>query len=182
MPDYRPREIRSDSDKVHDALIAIRDIGGFRSVNEFLVAFYSSENPIILDLARRSLQYREDHPNSFLPRRILPLWLKLSSITGENQIRVLLTEQVATSVKDECNRAIRINDLRLDLEDDRLAAGLSILSKLYNRYQELLPCLCLILSTTLLASNKYELSKKTAKQGKDETAIRVCFLLFSSSL
>jgi hypothetical protein len=152
MPDYRPREIRSDSDKVHNALIAIRDVGGFRSVNQFLVAFYSSEDPTILDLVHRSLQYCEDHPNSFLPRRILPLWQKLSSTAGESQIRLLLAEQVASYVKDECNRAIHVNDLWLDLEDDRLTAGLSILLKLYDRYQELLPCLCLVLSTTLLAS------------------------------
>jgi hypothetical protein len=172
MRDYHPRQSLTRADKLYEAHTAIKD-AGFTSLNQFLIEFYSSKSPQIADLARRSLQYRDDQHETFLPRRIIPLWENICAGKAEDQLRLSLTEQVAIFVKDEFNRAIRLDDLRLQLSDTRLAAGLSLLSKLYVIYRRALPCFCLILSTTLLASNYYELAKKTTKQGKNALAIRV---------
>jgi hypothetical protein len=146
---------------------------GFRSINDFLLEYYLSDNEAIVELAQRLLQYRSNRHDRFFPRRLLPAIEARCSGDAATQFRVAMTKRVGEYVKGESNSAIRQPSLHLDLNDHRLADETSLFDSLYSTYQAILPCLCLLLSILLTASNKYERDRKVEKVGKAETAARV---------
>ena len=60
-------------EKIQNATQGIKD-AGWGSMNQFLLAFYTSDNPEVLQQSRSSLSYTEGQ--SFAPEKILDAWLK----------------------------------------------------------------------------------------------------------
>ena len=60
-------------EKIQNATQGIKD-AGWGSMNQFLLAFYTSDNPEVLQQSHSSLSYTKGQ--SFAPEKILDAWLK----------------------------------------------------------------------------------------------------------
>jgi len=72
-------------EKIHRVTDALKT-NGWRSVNDFLLAFYTSNDPIVSQQARRNLSYTAGQ--SFAPEKILDAWLDHGP-SGESRDQIL---------------------------------------------------------------------------------------------
>lgn len=167
MPTLSAQERRVE--KINKTRQAILD-NKWRSVNEFLIAFYSSNDPAVVHHSARSLAYEEG--KSFLPREMLNLWQ--TRCKSKPQFNQIVAEKAAEIVVQESTRALRRPELHLDTADFDLDVSTNFgLSPLQKIYQTTLPCLFTILVALLTAKNEYEHRRRTVKLGKEDMAFRV---------
>ncbi|KAI0739876.1 hypothetical protein C8Q80DRAFT_1274908 [Daedaleopsis nitida] len=150
--------------KLHTVTSAVSE-SGFRSVNDFLLAFYTSKNDDIIQQAHSNLRYSPCA--AFGPEKI----------TGESrrQLHLAITRKAADIMVEESTKAYQHENLRISasgIDIPYLSTSFS-LTAIWELYQTLLPCLCLLLHVLLSAPNHYERDHGVEKQGKGEMVVRV---------
>jgi len=156
------------SSKVKSAVDSIR-AAGWRSVNEFLEAFYSEPA-----YAAQSLRLQPGSRSA--PSRLLDIWIEqVPSGEAKQELDMAITKKAAEIMIKESTTAYR--DHRLQVS----SSGLDIpyltsdfgLKKMQDIYTALLPCLTFLLYALLTAQNDYERRKGKDKVGKDKMAWKV---------
>ncbi|THH13672.1 hypothetical protein EUX98_g9693 [Antrodiella citrinella] len=162
--------------KVKATATAIKS-NGWRSVNDFIVDYYrSSEGPASL---------RFVPGRAYGLERILQAWTE--SVPSENareKLNMVITQKATEIIVKESTNAIRRKDLQLSattLTIPLLTTDFA-LSKIYDIYTSILPCLFFLLNSLLTATNDYERSHRTEKLGKDEMARQMILVLISMLL
>jgi hypothetical protein len=165
-------------EKIQNATQGIKYVG-WASMNQFLLAFYTSDNPEVLQQSRSSLSYTEGQ--AFALEKILDAWLK-NGPTGNShdQLQLTITQKTATIMIKETDKAYHWDELcisssQLDIPYLTTECGLK---KMASMYQTTLPCLWLLLSTILAAPNDYEKEQSKEKEGKEEMILRVCIVFY----
>jgi hypothetical protein len=173
-----PQERRVD--KLVQVTEAIRD-AGWRSFNDFQLAFYTNDDPAVIQQARTSLRYISG--KTFAPDVLLDAWLEHGP-PGESRLELKknLTRKAAAVLVTESTLACRSPDLRLPTTelDNKYLANNFALETLATLYLRILPCLWLLLHILLTAPNDYELKHKQVKKDKEEMSRRVSGILLQS--
>jgi hypothetical protein len=163
-------------EKIQNATQGIKD-AGWGSMNQFLLAFYTSDNPEVLQQSRSSLSYTEGQ--AFAPEKILDAWLK-NGPTGNSrdQLHLAITRKTAAIMVKETDKAYHRDELcisssQLDIPYLTTEFGFK---KMASMYQTIRPCLWLLLSTILATPNDYEKKQGKEKEGKEEMIPRVCIV------
>ncbi|KAF8984622.1 hypothetical protein BDQ17DRAFT_1336157 [Cyathus striatus] len=170
-----PRTKLVFDEKVTAAIEVLHDIG-YRSPNEFVLAFYHSEGH-----AAQALRYQENA--SYIPSSILQAWSQNSPKESRNHLNSAITQAATDIIVAELLKACRDPTLQLS------AAGITVpfltsdfgLDQIKCSYDTLLPCFTILLSSVITATNDYEHKKNTEKIGKDVMAIRIIMGLFLAS-
>ncbi|KIM71540.1 hypothetical protein PILCRDRAFT_16981 [Piloderma croceum F 1598] len=169
-------------EKIHGVTDALKT-NGWRSVNDFLLAFYTSNDPIVSQQAQRNLSYTAGQ--SFAPEKILDAWLDHGpSGESRDQLHLAITRKAAKIMIKETDKAyhqdeLRISSSKLDIPYLTTEFGLK---KMLVLYQTVLLCLWLLLSTILAAQNDYEKKTGREKEGKEEMIPRVTMVIISMLL
>lgn len=153
-------------EKIQAVLQAVKD-HNWRSLNDFLLAYYSSNDAEIAQQAGRNIAYTEG--KRFAPEQIIDSWLDTAHGETKRQLEMMLTRKAAGILVEESSRACHKPALKLPaskVETSYLSTDFA-LSKLATIYQTMLPCLWLLLMTLLTAPNDYERKHGKEKKGKD---------------
>ncbi|KAF8995633.1 hypothetical protein BDQ17DRAFT_1430240 [Cyathus striatus] len=150
---------------------------GFRSPNEFVQAFYSSEK-----LATQALRFREDA--SYAPSQILTAWLCNVPKDSHMNLNLAITQAASDIIIAESTKACRDTTLQFS------SSGISVpylatefgLDKIQERYDTHFPCFSMILLAVLTARNDYEHWNNTDKIGKTVLANQVIVFIISMCL
>lgn len=147
-------------------------VSGWRSINEFIEAYYNEPT-----CASQSLRYQPG--TNFIPSRILDIWMiQVPSQAARDELNMTITRKAAEIMVKESTRAYHDPSLRLS------STGLDIpylttdfgLKKVQDTYFTLLPCLTFLLHALLTAENDYERWNGKEKVGKDLMASKVHLL------
>lgn len=153
-------------EKIQAVLQAVKD-NNWRSLNEFLLAYYNSKDVNIAQQAGRNIAYTDK--KRFAPEQLIDSWLSSSHGETKRQLELTITRKAAGILVQESTRACHEDRLKLTSSkvDTAYLSTDFALSKLANIYQTLLPCLWLLLMTLLSAPNEYERKKQREKRQKD---------------
>lgn len=144
------------------------------SFNEFLLAFYTSQDPEISRQAGTCLGYKEGQ--SYAPERLLDAWLKKTSGESRNHLEEVIVRKAGDVLVKESDRALRDPELRVPATEatiPRLTSDFG-LKRVATIYQTLLPCMWLLLITLMTATNTYEQKFHREKLNKEVRATQVC--------
>lgn len=166
-----PKQIHQQ--KIKNITHCIRQQGDW-SVNDFLKAFYSSDDPDIVLQATQSLAFRSG--KAFFPDSLLTLFRnRVSAGDSEKELNKTITRHCADIVVNESTKAYHHEKLRLSSSKVTIALLTTsfTLSMLAPLYRELLPCLWLLLFHLITAVNDYEMKVGHEKQDKESRASQV---------
>ncbi|KAH9917480.1 uncharacterized protein B0H18DRAFT_958331 [Fomitopsis serialis] len=152
------------------------------SVNDFLLAYYNSNDPDIAQQARRNIAYTDG--KRFAPAQILDSWLESAHGETKHQLELMITHKAADILVKESTKACHDHKLKLastKVDTAYLSTDFA-LSKLAAMYQAMLPCMWLLLMTVLTATNDYERKKKKEKRDKDSKIPPVIVIIISMLL
>ncbi|KAI1791172.1 hypothetical protein LXA43DRAFT_1142675 [Ganoderma leucocontextum] len=182
-PDGAPSTLSNQKQHVAkiDAVLTAISQNKWSSINEFLLAFYTCQDPKISTRARRSIAYTEK--KVFPPRQIMDAWFSCPNLRPKtkHELGLAVTEKAAAVMVEESSRACKEKSLQLSstgVDIESLTVNLA-LRQLAETFQRLLPCLWLLLTTLLMATNTYERKNKKEKIGKADTATRICVVVIS---
>jgi len=146
------------------------------SLNEFLIAFYSSEDPSIS--VQRGCCLAKSASGWFAPKELIDLWFEHCPPNSRDCLERAVINQAGKIITRETDKACELEPLRVpttklgadDLDQDFL------LAKLERLYTETLPLLWLLLFTVVTSWNMSEKSKKESAACKERKGIYVEFL------
>lgn len=162
--------------KLKATIRSIKKDHKWRSMNEFLYAFFTNTNEAIVQHSARTLAYQEGRP--FLPAQMLDAWRDRCKAKGK--LNEVIIEKATVILVEESTHAIRRADLQLDTKSLSLDADKDFgLQPLASLYTAALPCLWALVYALLTAPNAYERRSGTEKVRKVEVAIRVRLSLSS---
>ena len=150
-------------EKVKNVFATGRD-NKWGSLNEFLFAFFSSEDKNISRQANTCLRYK--HGQIYAPEKLLTIWLERTHGESRQYLQETITRNAADIMVKESDRAIRDERLRVSATGatiPRLSTPDFGLGRLAEVYQTLLPCMWMLLLALLTASNTYERKNHTTK-------------------
>jgi hypothetical protein len=169
---FRPLFTMSSQARQVEKIHGVTDVlktNGWCSVNDFLLMFYTSNDPIVSQQAQRNLSYTAGQ--SFAPEKILNAWLDHGPLgESQDQLHLAITHKAANIMVKETDDAyhqdeLHISSLKLNIPYLTTEFGLK---KILVLYQTVLPCLWLLLLTILAAQNDYEKKMGREKGGKEE--------------
>lgn len=143
------------------------------SFNEFLLAFYTSEDSDVARQAGTCLGYKEGQ--SYAPERLLETWLMKTTGETNAHLKEVIVRKAGDILVRESDRALRDPELRLPSTETtipRLTTDFG-LNRLTAIYQTLLPCMWMLLVTLMTATNTYEQKFHREKLNKDARAAQV---------
>lgn len=144
------------------------------SFNDFLLAFYTSDDAAVSQHAAMTLRY--DEGKDYSPAKILDAWFdRAPSQASKEQLNKIIMKKAADIAIKESTKACKSKDLQVasaDIDIDRLTSN-TALHQIKNVYQAVLPCLWLFLFAILTADNNYEKKKRVQKKNKEQIAERV---------
>ena len=140
------------------------------SLNEFLEAFYSSQDPSIS--AQRGCCLAKSDGSRFAPEELIDLWFKHCPSNSRGYLESVIIDRAGRIIIRETNKACKLDSLCVpttklgadDLDQEFL------LSKLEGVYTETLPHLWLLLNMVTTSWNYSEKRKKEASVGKQSRA------------
>lgn len=160
---------KSTDDKLKEAIKSLKNIG-FRSTNDFVLAYYDSV------LGIQSLRAQED--KSYGPTKILDTWTRNVPNGSEDTLNMAIINKTSEILVKEARKASREPSLHLtssgdgDMDMGFLTSDFG-LESIRKCYLNILPFLCTLLNTLLTAPNDYETWKNTEKLGKSNAASKV---------
>lgn len=172
------RKKKSTEEKLDQMIKAVKGIG-FRSVNDFILAYYQSVQGI------QSLRAQED--KLYGPAKILDMWSGNVPNGSENVLNMAFINKATEIVVQEVRKAARRPELCRTAEGDgdvnvgNLTSEFG-LESIKEHYLTFLPCLCTLLYGLLTAPNDYETWKHTEKKGKSNAAYKVLVVIVSTIL
>lgn len=134
------------------------------TLNEFLIAFYSSQDVSIKRQRGCSLTKREQY--QFSPEELLDLWLKHCPSNSQGYLKSVVVDRAGEIIIKETSKACKLDSLRVPttkIEADNLDKDF-LLAKLEDVYKEALPSLWMLLN--MIATSWNSLEKK-----KDEPSV-----------
>ena len=146
------------------------------SLNEFLIAFYSSEDSSIS--AQRGCCLAQNDGSRFAPEELIDLWFKHCPSNSQNYLEGVVIDRAGKILIRETDRACKLDSLRIsttDLKADDLDHNFA-LSKLESIYTVTLPYLWFLLDAIVTSWNRSEKQKKESSACKDNRARFVEFL------
>ncbi|KII93848.1 hypothetical protein PLICRDRAFT_171553 [Plicaturopsis crispa FD-325 SS-3] len=186
-PRLRPQHVRINQArrvaKIKGVTSAIED-HGCKSVNDFLLAFYTSQDAVVVQEAYQNLAFTNG--KAFPPeKKILVAWLEHGH-TGDSrrELHHAITRKTADVVVKESTAAYHKDALCLsssDIDVQFLTADFG-LNKIMDVYHTLLPCLWFLLAALLTAPNDYERWNGRKKQGKEEMVPRLVVVIITMLL
>ena len=158
-------------EKINGVLAAVK-ANNWTSLNDFLYAFYSSNDPDISRQAGTCIGYKEGR--TYSPEKLLDIWMQRSTSDSKPHLKEVITKKAGAILVEESSKAI--SDPRLRVHSTgatipRLTTDFG-LGKLAEIYQSLLPCMWLLLSMVLMAENNYERKNHRPKQNKESRAFQ----------
>lgn len=167
--------------KIKGVLSAI-DTYKWESFNDFLLAFYTSKDQDVRHQASRSIAYTPGQ--RFAPETILDIWLDRATSDTKHHLHRIITERAANIMIAESTRACRHDALQVPSSKINIPYlstdfGLKHLAAMY---QTLLPCLWLLLTMLMTASNDYETKTGREKENKDSRASSVSAICSSHAV
>lgn len=149
------------------------------SMNEFLIAFYSSEDPSISGHQGRCLAKR-DGPH-FAPEVLMDLWCQYCPPNSRSYLETAIVNHASKIIIKETNKACKLDSLCIpttklganDLDQQFL------LSQLEGIYVETLPHLWCLLTSVIISWNPSEKRKNEQSSHKQSRAVFVEFSLVS---
>ena len=166
---------KSTDDKLTASIKGMKKIG-FRSINDFIIAYYSSTH------GAQSLRSQEG--KSYGPAKILDAWTANVPNGAEEALHMSIVNKTSEILLREAKRAAHTSELKLtsegkgDLNFSCLTSDAG-LDDIQNCYLNILPCLCTLLYALLTAPNDYETWNHTEKKGKFKAAYKVSKYLIS---
>lgn len=159
----------------------VKEITGFisnrnLSLNEFLLAFYSSQDTVIS--AHRGRCLTKSDGVRFAPEELMDLWLKHCPQKGLDYLESVIVDRASRVLVKETDKACKLGSLHVpttkltadDLDSDFL------LPKLEKTYTETLPYLWLLLNTLITSWNSSEQRKGKSSRRKEDGVKYVEFL------
>jgi hypothetical protein len=166
-------------EKLHATIELIRG-SGWRSVGEFLVEFFSSDDPTVKRQAASFLTYYEDR--NYTPATILSLWkARIPSGASARHLDKVLMVAATSIMSKEVTIACRDTELKLSATELKIShlTPSHGLEKICVTYTRLLPMTWTLLTDILMAENDYERYKHATRIDKDAVAKRVgLFVLY----
>jgi hypothetical protein len=162
-------------EKIQNVLQAVDD-NNWRSYNEFQLAFYTSDKPVIRARAEATLRFWQNRSSSFMPRLLLDaLEKRCPSTQARSEFQRAICDKAAQILSRELARGTADPTLKLRLDDPRLADDRDTfgLASLLPRYIKLMPNLHRLLISLLVARNVYEKRTGRTKKRKPAQASRV---------
>ena len=153
------------------------------SLNEFLLAFYSSQDPSISK--QRGCCLASSDGSRFAPEELIDLWFKHCPQSSRGSLETVIVDRAGKIIIGETDKACKMDSLCVPatkIEVDDLDEEF-LLPKLEGIYRESLPFLWLLLYTIATSWNRSEKQKKEPSACKESRAKFVEFLLqFHSAL
>ena len=171
MPD--PSSLKTQRIKEITAFIHSHNL----TLNEFLITFYSSQDPTIS--AQRGRCLVKGDGCRFAPEELIDLWFEHCPSNSHSYLEGVVIKQAGKIIIRETDRACKMDSLSVPttrIEADDLDEGF-LLSKLEGIYRETLPYLWLLLSTVITSWNRSEKQKQEPSACKENRARFVEFLL-----
>jgi len=147
------------------------------SLNEFLIAFYSSQDPSVS--AQRGCCLAKSDGCRFAPEELINLWFKHCPSKSRSYLESVVVDRAGKVIIRETDKACKLDSLSIpttklgadDLDQDFL------LSKLEGVYTETLPQLWFLLNLIVTSRNRSEKQKDEACASKETRARFVEFFL-----
>ncbi|KAI0742044.1 hypothetical protein C8Q80DRAFT_1274366 [Daedaleopsis nitida] len=161
-------------DKIKNVLMAVRD-NKWESFNDFLLAFYTSEDQAISRQANTSLGYKQGQTYA------LDIWVKNTHGESQQYLKQVITRKASEILISESDRALKEDSLHVSATGatiPRLTGDFG-LSRLAELYRTLLPCMWLLLFALLTAENMYEWKSHRTKVNKETQAVQIVVVLIS---
>ena len=140
------------------------------SFNDFLIAFYSSDDTSIASQRGRCLTKVDGA--RFTPEELLDLWLANCPSGSQSYLEHVIVDRASRIIIKETNRACALKSLsvsttsvKADDVDEHF-----LLSKLETVYTATLPCLWFLLNAIITSPNRSEQQKQEAAASKETRA------------
>lgn len=151
------------------------------SLNEFLIAFYSSQDPSISMQQGCCLAKGDGCP--FAPEELIDLWFEHSPPNSRGYLEGAVVRRAGKILIRETDKACKLDSLsgpttKIEADDPDEEF---LLSKLEGVYRETLPCLWLLPNTIVTSWNRSEKQKQEPSACKENKAQFVGSLLRSYS-
>lgn len=143
------------------------------SLNDFLIAFYSSKDPSVAR-QRGSCLAKSDGAR-FAPEDLLNLWFKYCPLSSRGHLESAVMDRASKIIINEADKACNLDSLHIPMtqvEADDLDQEF-LLAKLQTIYTETLPYLWLLLFTIITSWNRSEKKKGKPADCKEQRAIHV---------
>ncbi|TFY74571.1 hypothetical protein EWM64_g9441 [Hericium alpestre] len=172
----------AQADKLQRTITSIKS-NGWRSINDFLTAFYTSDDDTVKQVSNTNLRYKAGQ--TFAPDVLIDAWLT-NGPKGESRKKLheTITRRAADVMIKESTRACNNPALKVSSSHVTVPYLTSEfgLNDVMSLYRTLLPCLWLFLSLLIMAPNTYEKSHHTEKLEKDVKASRIIVVIISMLL
>ena len=149
------------------------------TLNEFFIAFYSSQDPAISTLRGQCLALRKE--SKFAPEELIDLWLKHSPSKSRPYLEGVVVDRAGKIIIKETDRACQLDSLCVPttkIEVDNLDENF-LLSKLEGIYRATLPHLWRLLDSIVTSLNCSEKRNDEQSVCKETRARFVAFLSLS---
>ena len=164
---------RSDTSRVKEVASLISSQGW--TFNDFLIAFYSSDDPFIA--ARRGSCLTKTSGARYAPERLLDLWLERCPPGSQEHLKHTIVGCASRIVIKETDKACGLKSLHVsttsvtadDLDESFL------LPKIEMEYARTLPHLWFFLDAIISSPNRSEQQKQELAESKEDRAKRVEF-------
>ena len=151
------------------------------TLNEFFIAFYSSQDPSISKQRGQCLTLRKG--SQFAPEELIDLWLKHSPSKSRPYLEGVVVDRAGKIIIKETDRACQLDSLCVPttkIEVDNLDEDF-LLSKLEGVYRATLPYLWSLLNAVVTSLNRSEKRNDEPSTCKEARARFVAYLSLSQS-
>ena len=148
------------------------------SLNEFLTAFYSSQDPSLS--RQRGCSLTQSKGSRFTPEDLIDLWLTHCPPGGWSYLEGAIINRAGNIIIRETDKACKLDSLRVPttkIEANDLDEGF-LLAKLEGEYRETLPYLWMLLTIITTSWNRSEKWRDKPSASKES---RAKFVRFSPS-